>query len=102
MKRYSPVGHPSVGDAWLTDVALRDYLLGRATAADAARLKERLLEDEQLSGALQSLEDDLFDEYARNTLSADDARRFLERYGDQKDRLTFARALAARASRERT
>ena len=85
----------------MTDIALRAYLLGRATDADAARLGERLLEDEQLLGTLQSLEDDLFDEYARNILSEDDARRFLERYGDQQDRLTFARALAARTSRTR-
>lgn len=86
----------------MTDAALRAYLLGRATDADAARLEAQLLEDEQLVGTLQSLEDDLFDEYARNTLSADDARRFLERYGDQKERLTFARALAARTSRTRS
>lgn len=86
----------------MTDIALRAYLLGRATDADAARIEARLKEDEQLVGTLQSLEDDLFDEYARNSLSADDARRFLERYGDQQERLAFARALAARTSRNRS
>lgn len=96
MKRYSPIGHPLEGEDGLTDAALRAYLLGRATKADAARLEARLREDEQLLNTLRSLEDDLFDEYVRNTLSPDDARQFLERYGDQKDRLAFARALAAR------
>jgi hypothetical protein len=74
-------------------------LLGKATDADAARLEARLQKDEQLVRTLQSLEDDLFDEYARNTLSADDARRFLERYGHETDRLAFARALATRTRR---
>ena len=84
----------------MTDTALRAYLLGRAAEADAARLEERLLEDEQLFATLQSVEDDLFDDYARKKLSADDAQRFLAKYGDQRDRLAFAGALAARTSRE--
>jgi hypothetical protein len=100
MKRYSPLEHPSVGEEWLTDTALKAYLLGRATDADAARVEERLLEDEQLFATLQSVEDDLFDDYARKKMSAEDAQRFLAKYGDQRDRLAFAGALAARTSRK--
>lgn len=82
----------------MTDAELRTYLLGQSSEADAARVEERLLEDESVFGALQSLEDDLFDDYARGRLNSADREQFLARYASQGARLTFARALAQRTA----
>jgi hypothetical protein len=45
---------------------------------------------------MQSAEDDLFDAFTRGTLDGAERARFLERYGQQSDRLRFAGALAQR------
>lgn len=82
----------------MTDHELRAYLLGQSAPDDAARLEERLLEDQDVFDALRGMEDDLFDEYARGRLTADERRQFLARYGGQTERLAFADALARRAS----
>ena len=76
----------------MNDVEMRAYLLGQAPETDAVCFEERLLEDEQMFTALRSVEDDLFDEFARGTLSATERARFLERYGAEHDRLLVARA----------
>jgi hypothetical protein len=80
----------------LTDLAMRAYLLGQATEAEAARLEERLLEDDETFQTLCSVEDDLFDEYARGGLTAQERQRFADRYGSDRGRLLVARALARR------
>jgi hypothetical protein len=82
----------------VNDSELRSYLLGQLPAADAERLEERLLEDEEAFATLQSVEDDLFDDYARDRLSPVERGRFVERFGRRTDRLTFARALARRTA----
>src|ERR1044072_6287876 len=73
---------------------MRAYLLGQATEADAARFEEQLLEDEQIYTTLRSVEDDLFDEFARGALTDTERGRFLERYGADRGRLLMAEALA--------
>jgi hypothetical protein len=83
----------------LTDHELRAYLLGRLSEAGAQRLEERLIEDEDAFQTLKSLEDDLFDDYARERLDPEERRSFVERYGAQHGRLSFARALRKRAGR---
>ena len=75
---------------------MRAYLLGQASEAEAARLEERLLEDEDVFLTLRSVEDDLFDQFARNTLSAAERERFVERYGKERGRLLVAHAFANR------
>ena len=42
-----------------------------------------------------------FDDYARNGLTAEERQRFVGRYGDATDRLTFAKALAERFAWQR-
>src|SRR5438128_5644463 len=76
---------------------MRAYLLGQAPEADAALFEERLLEDEQIYTTLRSVEDDLFDEFARGTLTETERAQFLERYGADRSRLVVARALAQRS-----
>ena len=85
----------------LTDLAMRAYLLGQATEAEAARLEERLLEDEETFQTLCSVEDDLFDEYARGGLTAQERQRFADRSGSDRGRLLVARALARRPASAR-
>ena len=53
----------------MNDSTLRAYLLGQLPADDAARLEEQVLQDEEAFELLRSIEDDLFDEHARNGLS---------------------------------
>ena len=73
---------------------MRAYLLGQAAEADAVRLEERLLEDEQIYTTLHAVEDDLFDDFARGALTDTERARFLERYGADHGRLLVAQALA--------
>src|SRR5262245_35389655 len=77
---------------------MRAYLLGQAAEADAERLEARLLEDADVHDTLRGVEDDLFDEYARGTLTGDERQWFLDRYGNDRSRQLFAHALGARAS----
>lgn len=80
-----------------TEHACRAYLLGELPPADAQRLEEHLLENEEVFAAVRQAESELFDDWARGRLSAAEGERFLERFGGEHDRLSFARALAARA-----
>jgi hypothetical protein len=75
---------------------LRAYLLGQASEASAARLEDRLLEDDELFQVLECIEDDLFDDYARGRLDVKERARFEARYGTDGDRQRFARALSRR------
>jgi hypothetical protein len=81
----------------LNDAEMRAYLLGQATGADAARFEEQLLEDEQIYTTLRSVEDDLFDEFARGALTDAERALFLERHGADRGRLLMAQALARRS-----
>lgn len=82
----------------MNDSTLRAYLLGQLPEDDAAKVEEQALQDDDFFQTLRSIEDDLFDEHARNRLSGADRERFLERYSGQPQRAAFARALAARTS----
>jgi anti-sigma-K factor RskA len=82
----------------MTEPQLRAYLLGRLPETEAERLEEKLLQDEELFLTLRSVEDDLFDEHARQELDPSESDAFMNRYGAQNERLAFARALADRRS----
>ena len=75
---------------------LRDLLLGRCDEAQAEAIENRLLEDGEFFDTARSIEDDLFDEFARGELNDDDRAAFLRRFGDRVERIRFARALAKR------
>jgi len=98
MKRFARAPHHLSGALSLTDLEMRAYLLGQATETEAARLEERLLEDEETFQTLCSVEDDLFDEYARGGLTAQERQRFADRYGSDRGRRLVARALARRTA----
>jgi hypothetical protein len=84
-----------------TDTALREYLLGTSSEETAERIEARVLEDGDLFAALEAAEDDLFDAYARGTLSPQDRSRFLERFGHRADRLRFAEAFGRQTAAAR-
>ena len=83
----------------LNDADLRAYLLGQATDADAGRIEALAVEDEDVFATLGSVEDDLFDDYARGALEPAERQLFLARYGADRSRLLAARALAERTAR---
>ncbi len=81
-----------------SDSELRSYLLGRMAEAEAERLEALLLEDEEQFQNLRGIEDDLFDDYARDALAPEERQSFLTRYGNERQRIRFARTLARRAA----
>ena len=80
----------------MSDREMRAYLLGQATDVEVERLENRLLEDDDVYATLRGIEDDLFDDYARGTLSGDERQQFIERYGAERGRLLVAHALLSR------
>ena len=49
----------------MNDADLRAYLLGQTTEAIAEQVELRALDDEEFFVTVRSVEDDLFDDYAR-------------------------------------
>lgn len=75
---------------------LRRLLLHRLAPAEAQRLEERLMLEEELGQRLRDAENDLLDDYARGTLSAEDrgdVERWLLTTLDGQRRATLARAM---------
>jgi hypothetical protein len=62
------------------DDTLRRYLLGTASADEAARLDELSLTDDDCALALASVENDLVDAYARTSLTASERAQFERHY----------------------
>lgn len=82
----------------MNNTALRDYLLGMSAEEEAESIEVRLLQDDDFALELRSVEDDLFDQFARNELDAGARAAFVSRYRDQKRRGAFARALTRRSN----
>lgn len=80
---------------------LRRWLLHELPADEAAKLEERLFDDDDLAAALRDVEHDLRDDYARGALTPAQ-RRAVERHllaaPEDRRRQVFAEALARRAS----
>jgi hypothetical protein len=79
---------------------LREWLLGRLPEQEAAVLEIELLEQEDLFEKVRAAEADLFDDLAAGRMNASDRDAFLarRRAPEDRERLTFARALAKRAA----
>jgi hypothetical protein len=78
--------------------SLRDYLLGRLAEAERESIEAQAIENEELYLTMRSMEDDLFDAFARGDLRGSDRDAFLQRYGNDRGRVAFAGALAKRTS----
>src|ERR1700704_5498391 len=68
----------------------RRFLLGELTPAEVEQFEEKVLENAELFAEVEAAEDDLFDAFARDELSPDERRLFVERFGDQQQRIPFA------------
>ena len=85
-------------ESFPTDNTIRQYLLGRFDDQDALenRLSERIFRDDELSEVVDSIEDEIIEEYLDGTLSAAD-RKDVEEYflcpAQRKEKLRFARLL---------
>jgi hypothetical protein len=79
---------------------LEDYLLGLLPEAEAERLDELSITDEEFAWQLRAAEDDLVDGYVRDSLPVTTRARFEEYYlasPRHRERVTFARTLARTA-----
>jgi hypothetical protein len=82
------------------DETLRRFLLQRTSEQEREQLEEALFANDELFSRAVESEDDLLDEYVRETMSPEERRAFEERL--QRDprlaeRIPFARALSRRA-----
>lgn len=78
---------------------VRRYLLGELPENEREAIAGRIFEDDGWHSLAREVENDLIDDFARGSLSRDEearVRKFLSDTG-QHDRLTVARAIAARA-----
>jgi len=64
----------------LEDALLRRYLLGALSEAEAERLHELTVTDEEFAGRLDAIENDLVDAYVRDELSQENLERFKTYY----------------------
>jgi hypothetical protein len=85
------------------ELTLRRYILGELDERLRLELEELLMTDADAFEALGVIEDELIEEYVEGTGSAEDRRAFEQSFLDcpqRQQRLDFARALRARASRK--
>src|SRR5215472_6462693 len=82
----------------LDDERLRRYLLGVLPEADAERLHELSVTDEEFAGRLDAVENDLVDAYVRGELSEDNLTHFKAFYlssPTRRQKVQFAEGLLA-------
>jgi hypothetical protein len=81
----------------ISEIVLREYLLGRLSDAEAQEIEEKLLGDEELFMTLRSIEDDLIDDSVMlSRANGEESTAILRRI--PQSRVRFARALARRTS----
>lgn len=75
----------------------RQYLLGELTATELAAMQQDVFSDQEKFYQLCEIEDRLLEDYARGALTAEQRRRFEQRYLSnpaRKRRVAFAQAMA--------
>ncbi|MBS1811292.1 MAG: hypothetical protein JST84_24220 [Acidobacteria bacterium] len=81
----------------------RQYLLGELTEAELAAMQQDIFSDQEKFYQLCEIEDRLLDDYARGALTAEQQRRFEQRYVSnpaRRRRVEFAQAMAREFQRE--
>jgi hypothetical protein len=87
----------------LTDLRLREFLLGKADDEEAARIESVFLTDSEARERILVIEQELIEDYLEDTLTADDREQFLLRYGQtaaQLQELRITKAIKDWAVRE--
>ena len=85
------------------EIRRSQYLLGLSSEAERERLESEYFADEDAFQEMLTAEDDLIDAYVRNELSANERRRFEERFltsPQARERVQFARTLAGTPARK--
>lgn len=80
----------------VTDVLLREFLLGRVTDEERQRLEGLFLTDSELKERMFAAEQELIDDYLEGTLTTADRDRFLLHYGqtaEQQRKLRIAESI---------
>jgi hypothetical protein len=80
----------------MSDELLVSYLLGELPEAESARFEEEYLGDEKAFGQLLTIEAELYEAYARDSLSPERRRLFEQKFlvgSEQRWRLEFFRTL---------
>ena len=80
----------------MTPELLRQYLLGRGSAAERAAMEQRLFEDDEFEALLGEAEADLLDDWARGRLHLADATLVEQRFPKAKRHLAASLARKSR------
>ena len=87
----------------LTDAMLRKFLLGKVDEAERERLENLFLTDSEAREKVLVVEQELVEDYLENSLTREDRREFLARYGqtpEQQQQLQISKAIKDWAVRE--
>jgi len=81
------------------EAQLRDFVLGKLSADESERIEEMLIESRDFFEQVEAIEAELFDDFVRGALPAEDREAFQRRYGDEKSRMSAAVLLARKSER---
>ena len=87
----------------LTDAALREFLLGKLDEEERAHIESLFLTDSEAREKVLVVEQELIEDYLEDSLSAEDRKKFLLRYGqtaEQLQQLRITKAIKDWALRE--
>lgn len=83
-------------DEFVTDAALRRFLLGAVDDDERQRVERLFISDSEANKRILMAEDDLIEEYIENSLTASDQDKFLVQYGhtaQQQRKLRITRSI---------
>ena len=76
----------------------RHFLLGQLSDGEAKAFEEQLLTDDELVAETDAVQTELYDQFGRGELMADERAVFAQRFASRREKMIFASALAARAT----
>jgi hypothetical protein len=76
----------------------RRFLLGQLSDEETKAFEEQLLTDDELVAETDAVQTELYDQFVRGELTADERAVFAQRFASRRERMIFASALAARAT----
>jgi hypothetical protein len=85
-----------MSEEFVTDAALRRFLLGEVDDDERQRVERLFIADSQANKRILTAEDDLIEEYLENSLTASDRDKFLLQYGhtaQQQRKLRITRSI---------
>ena len=96
-------GEWNVKEEILADALLREFLLGKVSDEEGARIESLFLTDPEAREKVLVIEQELIEDYLEDSLTADDREKFLSRYGQtaaQLQQLRITKAIKDWALRE--